>query len=760
MPTAPPELDLDPRTVALILAADAGDDAAVERLRALTDDEIAELFGDADTFSDDQPRGDADNAGHFAKTNGGTESKGEKVKLKVPSPESPGVYYRIQYARDPLSADWKSKNIQDEDKEEKGTSAVHSLPQLVSWARQFGVAPSGKVEIIAFRGERVGTGDDGEPVVIPEQELARYGHDGWNARGWKNLENKLRSGDDSEIGNYLSSEGWKHAEPQEVEGGEKPEDIRHDDDAGELSDDDLKQMAEFAALPKGQDGTWTSGNRIYTRSGGKTTWKSANPKQKATPKAKVAKPAEAAPGAAPPIPTPEFGPGTPPGPVAEPAATPVAPKPTAPAKPAKEAKPDPKSTHAAIAAALKDPSTLTPESASEHVKAFGKLDGKQQQALAKELGIGASGTKAQRAKRLMDHAAKKMAAAEAAKAPPVDHIADLVNAVKNHAGDSKALQKTLDGMDVAHKAAARKALGIASNQSLLKHAEKLHAAKGAAKPAEPAAEPATPEASKPAPKPTDPAAVKPPATLPHPEKSTVASLPTDEQIKKAKKTKLGDNAGGQAAGISKITIDGRDYFTKQPHEKDGPKREQLASEFAKEAGVNVPASRAVGKKGVVTDWVDGKSLRELPHSERDEKLNSIDPKTISKHVLFDYATGNVDSRNPGNYLLTPNGDVAAIDKEYAFSPPGQLGSYYSGNDALLKGSKYKGKDGVDFNFDPEELNHAIGYTETMASQLAASGHTKESEGVKKRLADLKKLRDSKDLSVKSLMKIAPPDLSE
>lgn len=93
-----------------------------------------------------------------------------------------------------------------------------------------------------------------------------------------------------------------------------------EEDSGEIADEEFAAFAEayFAAPEKGVDGTWTSGNRIYTRAAGKTTWKSANPKQKPEPKGKkgAAKPEDAA--VKPPIPTPEFGPGTPPGPVGEP----------------------------------------------------------------------------------------------------------------------------------------------------------------------------------------------------------------------------------------------------------------------------------------------------------------------------------------------------------------------------------------------------------------------------------------------------------
>lgn len=148
--------------------------------------------------------------------------QGKKEPLVIPS-KSPGVFYRIQWAGDPLSAKWKSENFQT-GKKESGTSAVHSLGDAIKWASRIGGAPVGNVEIIGFRGEEVGTGDDGEPLVKPSQELVRLRNGQLKGGDWNKAADA--ADDQDELIAHLAANGWIHEEPKKVEGGKRPDDIR------------------------------------------------------------------------------------------------------------------------------------------------------------------------------------------------------------------------------------------------------------------------------------------------------------------------------------------------------------------------------------------------------------------------------------------------------------------------------------------------------------------------------------------------------
>lgn len=89
-------------------------------------------------------------------------------------------FWRIQDAGFPLSQSHRSETYSEDDDDDgekhEGTSAVRTVAKLAS--AQANLMGDGRpVEIVRFEGEEVGTGWDGEPVVIPTRELLRLRKD-------------------------------------------------------------------------------------------------------------------------------------------------------------------------------------------------------------------------------------------------------------------------------------------------------------------------------------------------------------------------------------------------------------------------------------------------------------------------------------------------------------------------------------------------------------------------------------------------------
>lgn len=137
-------------------------------------------------------------------------------------PKGPDVYYRIQWSGHSLSGRFRSRNVHTGAKEQ-GTSAVHTLSDLVGWVDSIGAAPSGDLEIVAFRGEHLGAGDDNEPVVKPTEELARYRNPQWGTADWQRHRDALRGAEDDDglLRAFLDA-GWREVDAKPVTGGKKP----------------------------------------------------------------------------------------------------------------------------------------------------------------------------------------------------------------------------------------------------------------------------------------------------------------------------------------------------------------------------------------------------------------------------------------------------------------------------------------------------------------------------------------------------------
>lgn len=85
-------------------------------------------------------------------------------------------YWRIQQAGQQLSRSHRSTIGHEEDNLgfERATSATASFSALAQWAQGGHGNWLGPVDIVQFRGSCVGRGSDGEPVVVPIKEVARY----------------------------------------------------------------------------------------------------------------------------------------------------------------------------------------------------------------------------------------------------------------------------------------------------------------------------------------------------------------------------------------------------------------------------------------------------------------------------------------------------------------------------------------------------------------------------------------------------------
>lgn len=83
--------------------------------------------------------------------------------------EIPGVYWRLQWADNPLSYDYRSDH-------EDATSCCRSVAHLGSWSHESKDVPKGEVEIVAFSGDYAGMNADGSLLVHPKREFLRLRH--------------------------------------------------------------------------------------------------------------------------------------------------------------------------------------------------------------------------------------------------------------------------------------------------------------------------------------------------------------------------------------------------------------------------------------------------------------------------------------------------------------------------------------------------------------------------------------------------------
>ncbi len=172
--------------------------------------------------------------------------------------------------------------------------------------------------------------------------------------------------------------------------------------------------------------------------------------------------------------------------------------------------------------------------------------------------------------------------------------------------------------------------------------------------------------------------------------------------------------------------------------------EATASGLARAIGLDVPQVHHVklhGQDQAVVRHTAGTDLSSLTEPQRREALAKVPRAQIDKHALFDYLIGSSDPNN-GNYLVTPEGKLTAIDKEQSLSH-GQTknGTHYRIPFFLADAGK-PGASAGDYEFSPESLAHMVDAGDHMADLLRKQGKPRDAMGVQRRTAVLKNLAES------------------
>ena len=237
-------------------------------------------------------------------------------------------------------------------------------------------------------------------------------------------------------------------------------------------------------------------------------------------------------------------------------------------------------------------------------------------------------------------------------------------------------------------------------------------------------------------------------------------VPPSDKLSAAKKN--GKDLGGQG-GVTKVTVDGKDFVVKQRKgiEKEGKVEEDVA-ELAAIAGVSVPKSQMTtvdGQPALVTDYVKGKSIAqhrmENPTSGDavPNLVKSVPKEQVDKAVLFDYLVGHTD-KHDGNFMVDDKGNMTLIDRAMSFEP-GTRQRFFQ-PDFL----KHLGGDA--HQFDKKTVTEMVASGEKMVKHLRDKGRVKEARVVQNRLNALKKLAEEPNPTAGRLSSIGsqgvpPPD---
>lgn len=161
------------------------------------------------------------------------------------------------------------------------------------------------------------------------------------------------------------------------------------------------------------------------------------------------------------------------------------------------------------------------------------------------------------------------------------------------------------------------------------------------------------------------------------------------------------------------------------------KNEEVATKLAEKAGVAVVPVANVklhGQDAMVSKFVEGQDFMKLGAGEA---LKRVPKEELDKHALFDYAIGSKDP-NMGNYMLTKDGKMVALDKEQSLSM-GMGGSTSFRRPEHLP---------HDYQFDRANVVRMADASEAMAKDLESQGLRKEAAGVRKRGEVLRKFAET------------------
>lgn len=213
--------------------------------------------------------------------------------------------------------------------------------------------------------------------------------------------------------------------------------------------------------------------------------------------------------------------------------------------------------------------------------------------------------------------------------------------------------------------------------------------------------------------------------------------------------------------VRRVSVGGRDYVVK----RSANKMEAVASDLAKIAGVRVPKSQLIedgaGGRVLVQELAEGRALDKFDHhTETRAALSKVEPKEIDKHVLFDYLLGNTDVHR-GNYIVTDDGQLSAIDKEMILGRGNLKGQRFEPPALLdLAGRE---KEGMLREFDAGTIKAMAAAGHKMAEHLEANNMRAEARQVRDRAHVLDKLAEQPKPTANALYKlgadgVTPPHL--
>lgn len=191
------------------------------------------------------------------------------------------------------------------------------------------------------------------------------------------------------------------------------------------------------------------------------------------------------------------------------------------------------------------------------------------------------------------------------------------------------------------------------------------------------------------------------------------------------------------------TVNGKKWVVKGRNGKRAAvENEATASGLARSIGLNVPQVHAVkmhGQDAAAVEHVEGTPLVRMTPDERRGALAKVPKADIDRHALFDYLAGNSDPNN-GNYMVTPDNKLAAIDKEQTLSHGAiRRLAHYRIPFFLEDAGPTPGKAAGDYAFHPQALAEMAQHGREMAKKLRADGHAMDAGGVERRTAVLDKL---------------------
>ncbi len=238
-----------------------------------------------------------------------------------------------------------------------------------------------------------------------------------------------------------------------------------------------------------------------------------------------------------------------------------------------------------------------------------------------------------------------------------------------------------------------------------------------------------------------------PAGQPPARTAARPSRPSDEELATGPRKSI-------KPGVDRVTAGGRDYAVKaRTGDALGPVAEAMASAFAAELGVSVPVSelRAVGgTPAVVTPWVAGTPLADIPKADRAAALAAVPKAEIDKQMLFDYLVHHTDVHE-GNFIVG-DGAFYGIDKEFSF---GNMGGKRASVGTTFKPPRHLGDltphpDPDTYTLDPVVMKDLA----EKALAAAATLPPAEAKVVRRRAEILAAVAAGGDTSVRRLKQVA------